>query len=110
MTLAVSASGTQTATISTEHTLYTSSAAGVFLLEVNLVNMASGDTVELRVKGKTLTGDSVAVKLLETYSGAQVEPDVIVRSIPVPDDLALVFTLKQTAGTGRSFPWKVLSL
>ena len=106
----VASSGTQSATISTEHTLYTSGAAGTFVLEVNLVNLTTGDTVELRVKGKTLSGDTEAAKILETFSGVQAEGEAIVRSIPIPDDLALVFTLKQTAGTGRSFPWKVLSL
>lgn len=110
MTLSVLASGTQAATISTEHALASSSAAGTYILEVDLSAMLTGDTVELRVKGKTLSGGSVTTKVMETYYDAQGEPDKVVRSIPVADDLALSFTLKQTAGTGRSFSWKVLSL
>lgn len=107
---ALLASGTQTATVSTEHTLYTSAAGGTFILEVDLSAMLSGDTVKLRLKGKTLSGGSVKTKYVETYFDAPAEADAIARSIPLPDDLAVAFTLEQSAGTSRSYPWKVLSL
>lgn len=97
-------SGTQTATISTEHTLTTQTTADVFVLSVNLTNMASGDTLELRAKTKVLTGGSAVEAVLFTLSDAQTEK---VAWIEVPSEWSCAFTLKQTAGTGRAYEWSV---
>jgi len=43
------ASGTQAATISTEHTLSTLTGAKVYTLFVDCANMADGDETEIRV-------------------------------------------------------------
>jgi hypothetical protein len=46
------------------------------------------------------------------FSGAQDADDLIAVSMPISNDItdanALRFSLKQTFGTGRAFPWKVL--
>jgi len=106
------ATGTQTATINTEHTLDDVALAGVFVLEVDTNNLASGDTLELRLYVITLTGGTRRVAYYDLFNGAQTDPIKI--SVPVPNELtdagSVRATLKQTAGTGRSFPWKVLSL
>lgn len=103
------ASGSQTATISTEHTLASaSSAGGVYLLRVNCVNMVDGDVVELRAYTKASGSDSEAVCYLASFANTQ--SDVIKLSIPVATAEDIKFTLKQTAGTGRAFPWGVLNL
>lgn len=109
----VASSGTQTATISTEHTLLTQSSAKTCVLQVNLVNLANGDTVELRIYNKTLTGDTLTPGTtlplyLATYQNAVAEP--VVQSVPIPVGYGAVFTLLQTAGTGRNFDWHVLTL
>jgi hypothetical protein len=113
MSVAAAGSGTQTATISTEHTLLDIAAAGVYTLHVDTVNMASGDTLELRVYQIVLTGGTRRVAYLGSFAGAQPTDDLIKISVPIANELSdsgsLRFTLKQTAGTGRSFPWKVLS-
>lgn len=103
-----SASGTQTATISTEHTLANVTTAGTFVLQVNTSNMVNGDTVELRAKVKTLTGGAEALYMIAVYTHAQFDP--VKMSIPVPSLYSLTFTLKQTAGTGRAFEWNVVGL
>lgn len=112
MALTAHATGTQTATISTEHSLTTAAVAGVFILEVDTNAMVSGDSLELRIKKKILTGGSARTYLFVRYDGAQAPDDLIKVSIPVNNELveagALDFTLKQIAGTGRAFPWKVL--
>lgn len=101
--------GTQTATIGTEHTLGSAiAAAGTFILSVNTSNLADGDVLELRAKTKVLTGGSEALYLLATYTHAQSDP--VKMSIPIPSLYSLTFTLKQTAGTGRSFEWNILAL
>lgn len=97
-------SGTQTATIGTEHTLSTQTTADVFVLTVNLTNMASGDTLELRAKTKVLTGGSAVLAEIETLTGDQTEEVVW---IEVPSEWSCEFTLKQTAGTGRSYEWSI---
>lgn len=105
-------SGSQTAVIGTEHSLTTGAVAGVYELLIDTVNMAAGDVVELRIKQRVLTGGTVRVVQYQSYAGAQPTDDLIKVSLPVSNDLveagAVDFTLKQTAGTGRAFPWKVV--
>ncbi len=114
MAVTAYASGTQSAVISTEHFLSSPNVAGTFTLHVDLVNMVAGDTVQLRIYQMVLTGGTQRVVYMETISGAQSETlnGLIWISIPISNELtdtnSLRFSLKQTAGTGRSFPWKVL--
>ncbi len=108
MALSESTSGTQTATISTEHTLATETAASVYILAVNLTNMVSGDVTTLRVKPKVLTGGSNTLAFEATFTGAQGVD--VVYSEPVPSVHSAVFTLQQTAGTGRAYEWSVIEV
>jgi len=112
MAVTVQGSGTQTATVGTEHTLLDVAVAGTFTLHVDAVNMAAGDVLELRIYQMVLTGGTRRVAYFEDFSGVQPVDDVIKISVPISNELtdagALRFTLKQTAGTGRAFPWKVL--
>lgn len=114
MAVTVAASGTQSATVSTEHTLSAQTSAAVYVLQVNLKNMAAADVVELRIYSKTLTGDTITVgntgTLLYLATVAGVVDAPVLASVPVVAGYAATFTLKQTAGTGRSFTWAVLSL
>lgn len=99
-------SGTQTATLDTEHTLTTQTAAEVYVLAVNLSNMAAADTTVIRVRAKVLSGGSAAIAFEQSYSDAQVE-DVIYTD-PIPSAHSAAFTIEQTDGTGRSYEWSVL--
>jgi hypothetical protein len=101
-------SGTQTATVSTEHTLDTETTPGVYVLVADLSNLASGDTVILRLYTKYASGGTSRLAYMATYSHAQLEPNVY--SIPVPVDTELIATLQQTAGTSRDFYWNLLRI
>ena len=107
-------SGTQTAIVGTEHTLEDIASASTIVATFNLKNMVTGDTVELRVYNKTLTGDTITagstttLAYLATYAHVQGEP--VVATVPVTVGYAAKVTLKQTAGTARNFDWNVLSL
>ena len=101
-------SGSQTATISTEHTLSTQTTAGTYVLVVDLGNLANGDVVELRLKTKAKAAGTSRLAYLATFANAQGAPNTY--SIPVPVDTEIVATLTQTAGTGRSFDWNLLTL
>lgn len=106
-------SGTQTATVTTEHTLLDVAVAGTFTLHVDKVNMVAGDVLELRIYQIVLTGGTRRVAYLARFAGAQPTDDLIGISVPIANELtdagSLRFTLKQTAGTSRNFPWKVLA-
>lgn len=102
------ASGTQAATIGTEHDLATDTTNKTFVLAVDVAALANGDLLELRIYTKILTGGTERLAYFTTYQHAQTSPAVY--SVPVPANIHLRATLKQTAGTGRSFPWALLSL
>lgn len=105
MAVAVEASGSQTAVINTEHTLSAPTSAGVRQLVVDLTNLVNGETVELRIKRTTLSGGAIGTWQTAVFSHALAAPIVV--SIPLPSPHGATFTLKQTAGTGRVFPWSV---
>jgi hypothetical protein len=106
------ASGTQAATVTTEHFVSSPNVAGVFTFHVDTVNMVSGDVLELRIYQMVLTGGTQRVIFFVAYYGAQPTDDLIKVSIPIGNELtdtnSLRMSLKQTFGTSRNFPWKVL--
>lgn len=107
-------SGTQTAVVGTEHTLFDSAASGTYLFSVDAVNMAAGDLLELRCYKMVLTAGTRRVLYMVRYLDAQMTDDLIKVSEPVSVDItdagAFRATLKQTQGTGRVFPWSVVAL
>lgn len=109
MTVSSNQSGSQSATINTEHQLgSTITAAGVYVLVVDTNAMVNGDTLELRIKTKAKSGSTSRLAYYATYVNAQ--SDLVKYSVPVPCDVEFIATLKQTAGTGRSFDWNILAL
>ena len=108
MALTSVGSGTQTATIDTEHTLDTETGAGVYVLVVDMANLANGDIVILRLKTKAKSGGTSRLAYQATDANVQGEPNKY--SIPVPVDTEIIATLEQTDGTGRDFPWNLLKL
>lgn len=114
MGVTAAASGTQTATVTTEHQLADTAAAGVYQFVVDAAAMLAGDVLELRVYQMVLTSGTSRVLFFQAFYGAQLADDYIKVSIPVANELtdgtALRFSLKQTFGTGRDYPWKVLKI
>ena len=112
MAVTAHATGTQTATITTEHFLTSPNVAGTFTLHVDTNAMVAGDTLELRVYQMVLTAGTQRVAYFQIYTDEQAADDKIKISVPISNELtdtnALRFSLKQTTGTGRAFPWKVL--
>jgi hypothetical protein len=109
----VAASGTQTATVGTEHTLATVTAPGRYRLVVDVAALVGGDTpdiVELRSKTRVLSGgtDRLVHPALNAVGGLVTAGIVGCSEVVVDQGVQAIFTLKQTQGTGRGFPWKVL--
>ncbi len=105
------ASGTQTATVTTEHTLRDVAAAGLYQLVVDLGAMVAGDVVELRCKEALLTSGTLREIIIGIFYGAQPTHAKMAISPWLSnintDSASLRFTLKQTFGTSRDFPWQV---
>lgn len=114
MAVTAEASGTQSLTVTTEHTVEQTNTAGVFVFEVDLNAMADGDVVELRIYKMILTSGTSRVLHVTVYYGAQPTDDKIKTSVPVANELtdatALQFSIKQTFGTTFNAPWKVLKV
>lgn len=113
--LAVAATGThsgQTFNLTQEFVLKAINIAGVFELSVDKINLAAADVLELRVYDIVLTAGTPRVCYLARFADAQPTDDMLAKSPVVGTDLTdafgLVFTLTQTKGTARAFPWKVL--
>jgi hypothetical protein len=109
MSWTLSDSGTTTAlTIGTETALATDTNNGTFVLEVDTSNLALGDLLEIRVYTITLSGGTLTQAWKGTYQHGQINNHKI--SPPVASDQSIKCTLKQTAGTGRTFAWKMLRI
>jgi hypothetical protein len=63
--------------------------------------------LELRIYTMTLGGGTLRVAWKATF-GPTVDFNANVASPPQPSDVSCRATLKQTVGTGRAFPWKLL--
>lgn len=108
MALGEKESGSQTATIDTEHTLNATTPEttdGVFQLFVDTNNMVKGDTLELRIKEKARSADTQRLVWIATLEGVQDEPLFASPALILLHGWDM--TLKQTAGTGRAFPWSI---
>lgn len=108
MSVTSAGSGTQTATIDTEHTLDTETTAGVYVLVVDTYNMANGDITVLRIKTKDKSGGASRLAFSTVYANVQAELHKY--SPPIPIDTEIICTLEQTDGTGRDYDWNLLKV
>jgi hypothetical protein len=106
------ANGTQTAVIGTEHTLATDTTNKTYVLAVDcgaLVGGATPDIVELRIYTINLSAGTERLAYYAHAVGGQ-QTELIKYSPPVPARISCKATLKQVQGTGRAFPWDLMSL
>ena len=109
MAVTEKAGGTQLTVINTEHTLTTITDAGVFQLLVDLEPMVDGDELELRIDIEVRTGGTPRTAFNATYAHEQGVDSQISFSVPIPTVASAdwIATLKQTAGSVRTFTWAV---
>jgi hypothetical protein len=102
----------QALTLTNEYVLDNVHAPGTYTCWIDPAAMAAGDVIVLRVRAAVLTGGVSRVLYAQSYRDVQAADNMIQVSVPVSTDLtdvaALLFTLAQTTGTARAFPWKVL--
>lgn len=110
---AAGSGGTSALTVGAEATLLSVTTAGTFTFHVDLNAMAAGDTIECRIYQKILAAGSARVAYYAIFANACPLDNIIQISVPISSELTgttgLQFTIKQTTGTGRIIPWKVLS-
>jgi hypothetical protein len=108
MAITQHASGTQAATITTEHFLGTDpdTTAGVFQFLVELSAMARADTLEIRVYEKVNDSGDTA-RQIAMWPVLNEQTDLLFVSPALVLLVGWRFSIKQTTGTGRSFQWSV---
>jgi len=102
------ASGSQAASINTEHFLGTDpdTTTGAFQFCVELSALARGDTLEVRVYEKINdTGDTARQCKKWVFSNEQ--DDLLFVSEAFMLVIGFRFSIKQTTGTGRTFQWSI---
>ena len=102
----VKTSGTQASTLNTEHTLATVTDPATYQLLVDLAALTGSDVVELRIYTKVLAGGTERLFHRATYGPAALAIPAVA-SIPIVSPREIRATLKQIAGTGRSYPWTI---
>lgn len=100
--------GSQTATVTTEHTLATITTSGTFVLAIDANAMALGDELVVKVKSKVRSVGTTRLAYSATYVNNQSIP--VIFTIPVVSTNEVVFTITQETGTGRAFPWEIWEL
>lgn len=110
MAVTLVTSGTKTATVTSEHTLYTTTTAGVYVFQVDISNMIAGDSLYLYIATKCLSGGTLRKTYSVNVTGAPAADNLMLVSVPIAIDVQYDAILLQSTGTGRSFPWKILSL
>lgn len=110
MAISEAYTGSQTATITTEHVLNTSTPEttdGVYQVFIDVSAMVAGDTTEIRIKEKATSGGTQRTLFCATLFHAQGADS----ALWVSPSLVLLHgwdvTLKQTVGTGRTYPWSI---
>ena len=104
MAWTVDSSGSQTATINTEHVLASPTTVGTYVLSGDTVNLANGDLVEFRVYDM-VDGTNYREVWCFTFQHAQSQNGKVFPPLAVTTQAK--FTLKQTAGSGRAIPWSL---
>lgn len=105
-------SGTQAAVINTLHSLGTEiTAEGTYVLKLNVRNLADGDSLEVYAETKCLTTNALEIAYGPIHYN-HLNTDKNKNSVPIPQEAGsgLLFKIKQTAGTGRSFDWNILKI
>lgn len=105
----VESSGTQTASIGTEHTVFTvATGYKTRTFNVDVGALAATEVLEVRVYSPVIAAGAVQLARLVTFTGTVSEPNT--QGLPFLVQPTGFFTIKQTSGTGRSFPWTVNTL
>jgi hypothetical protein len=101
--------GTQSCTVTTEHSLNTETVFGIYQCYWNLTNSVKSDVFRVFVKTKVLTGDTEEIIFQGVYSN-DLSASPIVCSPPFVSEFSCSMHIEQEAGTSRNVPWAMFRL
>lgn len=107
----VAASGSQTATLDTDHTLASQVAptgGAAYFLRVDTSALAIGETLVLKLQSKARTSDSTVTVYESTHQHEQTEALKVSPLVILEAGNTVVAVLRQEGGTGRAFPWALV--
>jgi len=100
-------------TITTEYILATVAIPGLFSFLIDRNLMAAGDVLEVYVRQMVLTSGTKREVFRQTYCGVAPTWALIADTPWIANELvdsgALEFCVKQSFGTGRAMPWKLMN-
>lgn len=113
MAVSPAASGSQTATLNTDHTLVTQAApatGAIYQLRVDTANLANGERLILRLQTKVRSSDTTRNLYTTVFEHSQGDPIKDSPAVPVITGCEVVAVLRQEGGTGRAYPWALYRL
>lgn len=84
------------------------SSSGVYMLKLDLTTLANGDEVAVAANDRVLAGGTTRQSWSAYFANAQAYP--VKHSPPIPSDVSLAFTIRQTAGVNRTIGYRVLRI
>ncbi len=112
--MAVIASGTITpTTVGTEEQITSQTTAGYFHAAVDISNLANGEQVEISIRKKVLSTDTIAVGsraglvFREVYTGEDADVVPVIELPPIHSEHEYLLSINQLNGTARAFKWSV---
>ena len=109
MALGTVDSGTHTCVITTPADLESTTTAGIYVCQYNLLNAVKGDVFRLYATTKVLTGDTEAI-VFEGIFANDLNDSTIIQSPPIVSMFSLSMMIEQTDGTGRNVPWSLVRI
>lgn len=102
--------GSQTCTLDTPHQIPGTaiSADGTYQLWLDCNAMALGDVLIVREYTKVRSTGTTRLLRSSRFAHVQAEPNKYF--IPLPSTNETYWTIEQTDGTGRAFPWEIVQL
>lgn len=86
-------------------------AAGVYILVVDLFNMAAGDVVELLIYYTVATsGGTERLQDEITFANAQGKPVMPTAPVAIATGQTVTFKMRQPTGTGRVVPFTIMTI
>ena len=108
MTPTEESTGSQTATPGTEHTLVDTAVAGIRVIAVDVSALTGAEVATIKAYVKVPAAGTYKVAAAATFAAGSTEPNTL--SIPIVSAGSTKFTLTQTGGTGRVFPWSSIRI
>lgn len=113
MPISIATSGSQTATLNTDHTLATQAGptgGAIYQLRVDTNALANGERVLLTLQTRARVADTTRTLYQAVFEHAQGDPIKDSPAVAVPASSEVVAILRQEGGTGRAFPWALYRL